>query len=313
MPSAIERAIDDLSDASVALPDALRRLLVVARRIGADDLAAWLTGELNGYDADAVLPAYRMAAQLLIKLRFDGMLGSSANMRVMGSELPDEISAFLDDMGFREPAAELEALSGGDRDLELPLPTSWVGRYRQLASDGRVPRWQGYVLNDAAVVIPGSHLKGLLDRIRSTALDLALSLEHVAADAGDNGGPTVSTQPQLGQAITVHLTQLFANGANITIGDHANVASGVGATLVQLVAGDLSALIAAASHLLSVQGVGELSAALDSDGGQPGDATRSFLSRVRSGAVVLASGVATNAAYDGLLALIHQVFPGVLT
>jgi len=313
MPSAIERAIDDLSDPAVALPDALRRLLVVARRISADDLAAWLSGELNGYETEATLPAYRIASQLPIRLRFDGMFGRTASLTVTGSELPNEISSFLDAMGFREPAAELNALSTADRDPELQLPMAWIGQYRKFASEGRVPRLQDSVLNDAAVVIPGTHLKGILDRIRSTALDLALSLENVAADAGDNGGPTVSTQPQLGQAITVHLTQLFADGATITIGDQATVAAGSGATAVRLDVGDVSALIESASQLLSLESVEALQAALESDGGQPGEATRSFLDRVRSGAVLLAAGVTTNAAYDGLLALLHQVFPGVLT
>lgn len=49
MTTALEAAIDALSDPSVTMPDALRRLLVVSRRIGAEELTAWLRGELNGY------------------------------------------------------------------------------------------------------------------------------------------------------------------------------------------------------------------------------------------------------------------------
>jgi hypothetical protein len=56
MPTALESAVDALSDPNVAVADALRRLLVVSRRIGAGDLSRWLMGELSGFGADEGSP-----------------------------------------------------------------------------------------------------------------------------------------------------------------------------------------------------------------------------------------------------------------
>ena len=68
-------------------------------------------------------------------------------------------------------------------------------------------------------------------------------------------------------------------------------------------------MLQAASAYLNGGGVDELRAALDQDGGQPGERTRGLLTNVLAGAGVLAGGVTGNAAYDGMVAL-GQVFPG---
>lgn len=83
-----------------------------------------------------------------------------------------------------------------------------------------------------------------------------------------------------------------------------------GAVAVQLQVGDLQGLLGAARSILDERGVEDLGTALGEDGGEPGDATRSFLERVRSGSYALAGGIAVNGAYDGLMALLGQVFPG---
>lgn len=88
MTTALEMAIEALSDPSVTLPDALRRLLVVSRRIGADDLSDWVRGELNGYPLDGELPTYRAGKHLPIKLRFDGPMQSSATRLVTAGPVP---------------------------------------------------------------------------------------------------------------------------------------------------------------------------------------------------------------------------------
>jgi hypothetical protein len=64
MTTAMERAVDALSDPSVGLPDALRALLVVSRRIEATELTTWLRGELDGYGPATAVPAYREGGNL---------------------------------------------------------------------------------------------------------------------------------------------------------------------------------------------------------------------------------------------------------
>lgn len=312
MTTALEMAIEALSDPSVTLPDALRHLLVVSRRIGADDLSDWVRGELNGYPLDGELPTYRTGQHLPVKLRFDGPMQSSTTRLVSAAELPAKYTGALKGVGFREPVAELESLAGGESDPELQLPLGWMAAYRRDADEGKVPAIEYMVLNHAGLALPRTHLKGILDRIKSTALDLALSLEEISPAVGDPGGPTVADDPKLAQQVQVHVTQLFATDSTITIGDNATVASAKGATAVSIEAGDIEGLLDAAAALLQPEAVTALAEALKADGNQPADATQTFLSKVKAGAVQLAGGVATNAAYDGLVGLLKQAFPGAL-
>jgi hypothetical protein len=113
----MERAIEALSDPGVSTADALRRLMVVARRIGALDLAAWIKRELAGY-ADEDVPEYRDGSGLPVAIRFDGYGGASSTRRMYPQELPVELSSVMDKFTMSMPIAELEALATGDGDGE---------------------------------------------------------------------------------------------------------------------------------------------------------------------------------------------------
>lgn len=302
----MERAIDALSDPGVSIADAMRRLLVVARRIGATDLAEWIKQELEGYSGREEIPEYRDGTSLSIAVRFDGYGGASTTRRMSRRELPTELSSVMDDFKLTMPLAELEALAegGGDSDPQTQLPAYWLQRFRDLAEENRVPHMPMFVANHAAIEVPRTYLRGLLDRVKTVALDLALDIEDVSPDAGDSGGPTVDSEPALRDTVASHMTMIFANNSTVS------VASGTGAVAVQLQVGDLDGLLSAARSILDEQGVDDLGSALRVDGGEPGDATRGFLDRVRSGSYGLAGGLAVNGAYDGLVALLSQVFPG---
>ncbi|WP_166845120.1 hypothetical protein [Isoptericola sp. BMS4] len=312
MSTALAAAIDALSDPQVRAADALRRLLVVSRRAGADELTEWLRGELSGYSETAQVPTYRSGAHLPIKVRFDGPMGSSVTRPMYPRELPDELSSFMESLWFREPIAELESLATGDSDPSLRLPNAWLALYRDLVEQGKVPTFSMMSANDAHVAMPRTHLLGSIDQVKSTALDLALSFEEVSTQIGNSGGPTASDQPQLREIVHLQIGSIYADGATITIGNEASVASGTAASVVKVQTGDVSALLDAAQPFLDSAGIEALSEALQSDGQAPAEATRSFLDRVKSGSVSLAAGVTTNAAYAGLVALLQQAFPGFL-
>jgi hypothetical protein len=237
-------------------------------------------------------------------LKFDGVRGASTTMTVGQAELPSQLTNGMDRLAFREPVAELEALSQGSGDPEMGLPMQWVMLYRHFAGEGKVPRIEWMVLNEASVGMPKTHLKGILDRVKSTALDLALSLEDVSADVGTTHGPTVATNPQLAQQITIHMTQIYA------LADNTTVAAGEGATAVRVEAGDIAGLLRAAGELLDEDGVSALAKALKADANEPAEATRTFLDKVKAGGYGLIGGLTSNGAYDGLLHLLRQVFPG---
>lgn len=313
MPTALESAIDSLSNPSVALPDALRQLLVVSRRIGAAELTTWLRGELGGYDSGIDVPQYRDGKGLPIKLRFDGPMGSSATRHLSPAELPNQLARVAESNGFREPVAELQALASGNGDPEMQLPVAWLAMYRQLIEQGKVPSIEYMVLNHASIAMPRTHLVGILDRVKSTALDLALSLEDVSPEVGDTGGPTVVSEPRLAEQIHIHLGSVYATNSTVTVGDNATVATGKKSTAISVEPGDITGLLVAAAKLLNSDGVAALAEALNDDGDRPGTSTRGFLDRVKAGAGVLAVDMTTNAAYDGLVALLQQAFPGALS
>lgn len=311
MSTALENAVDALSDPKVAVGDSLRRLLVVSRRINAAELSSWLLGELSGFSISDEVPVYRSGAHLPLKLQFDGPMGSSTTMTLTRKELPSQLTRGMEVLAFREPVAELEALSQGKRDPELALPVRWVALYRHLVSEGRVPSVEMMVLNRAAVGMPRTHLTGILDRVKSTALDLALSLEDVSPEAGRAGGPTVISEPALAQQITLQMTHIYASqNSTVTLGDNATVAPGDGAVAMRVELGDVEGLLRAARQLLDTEAVAALAEALEADGEKPADATLTFLNRVKAGGYGLVGGLTSNGAYDGLVHLLQQAFPG---
>lgn len=185
----LARAIEGLSTPGVDLPDALRWLFVVSRRLRAEDLTTWLRAELDGYPDSRPAPPYRTAEGLPIELHFVGMMHSSDKIRVTGADLPEDIGAALRKQPMRQPVAELAALAAGDSEVGGDLPPGWIHLYRQhIEESGSVPHISTMVLNHARILVPRTYLLGILDRVKSNALDLALDLEQVAADAGDTGG-----------------------------------------------------------------------------------------------------------------------------
>lgn len=303
MSTALENAVDSLSDPSVSTADALRRLMVISRRIGATDLSAWIRSELDGYSPDQIVPAHRRGDSLPIAIRFDGYAGAHVTRRIAQRELPEEL-AITSGVHVRQPVAEIAALCGGDQegDPQVQLPLMWLARYRDLAEEGGVPYMPMMVANHAAVIAPRTHLVGILDRVKSVALDLALDLEDVSTEVGAPGGPTVESVPALASAVTVNLHQIFASNSSVSIGDSS--------TVVDIRIGSLEDLLRAAGSVLSPEGVDALADAIRSDGGEPSERTRSLLRRVRGGAFALGGGLATNAAYDGMIRLIGAAFPG---
>jgi hypothetical protein len=320
---ALETAIGSLSAPNVPLPDALRGLLVVSRRIGAEELTLWLGRELRGYytqgDAAAPdLPAYRNGGWP-IKLVFNGPFQSSSTSAITEEDLPERLRGVSDAVGLRQPIAELEALAVGEDDPEIPLPAWWMGLFGQAMSRGEVRHPIGFVLNHASVVLPRTYMRGVLDQIRTTALDLALGIEEIAPDAGEAGGPTVANDPRLDREIHVHMTNIYSIGGPVTVGDNAivstgdnaTIATGEGATAIRVEPGDIAGLLQAAREIIEDDGVIALWDAIQTDGGEPAAATKSFLDRVNAGSVVLESGITTNAAYAGLVELLQQTFPSM--
>ncbi|MDM8085126.1 hypothetical protein QUV83_10150 [Cellulomonas cellasea] len=295
--SRLATLIDQAADGSRSLSDVIRQVKILAARIGDDTLARWATNELNGYGQDQDLPEYRARRHLPARGTWSGPGGLSVPGQVSPAGIAEDFLTIFS-TEFREPVAELERLSTGDRDPMIKWDPYQVNEYDRRTRNGEGgARIELLVLSEAWLVVPRTMLAGILDKIRTRVLDLALALEDVAPDAGEPGGPTVADH-QLGSVV-----QTF----NITVnGDGANIATGEGARQRSTVKkGDLADLVRAARELgLSAEHATEFGAAVQADGGVVGARTRTFVERVRVGAIALAGDVAANVAASGLLELV---------
>lgn len=233
----------------------------MARRMGAADLTAWLRAELNGYSDKEELPDYRWATGLPIRLIFDGLFGSRQSYNVSPGDIPESLGNELSKLGLRQPIAELEALASGEENPRTELPAAWLELYRYNISEGKAPHMEGMLLNRASVIVPRTHLLGAIDRIRTSALDLALSLEELSPDVGEANGPRVSDSPVLGDTINLYMTKIFNNDGALSIGPSGS------ATKVDI--DKIEVIVNESGRFLSPNSVDELRRAISEDGGRP--------------------------------------------
>lgn len=156
-------------------------------------------------------------------------------------------------------------------------------------------------LISAKQTIPQNAIRGIIDSVRTTALQFALELERVSPKAGEPDGPTTA-DPEV---------RLVTNNFNFTInGDGNNIAAGSDIRQRAVVnKGDVDSLVRAAVELgLRSDAVADLKAAVESDGPKPGKATSAFISRIREGAYALAGGVSSNLAADGLIQAVGSFY-----
>lgn len=302
MGNTLARAIDALNAPSVALPDGLRGLLIVATRMKSVPLKNWLRSELHGYVAEDKVPSYREDLQVAVRMRFEGYAGMSSTIDLRPFDIPERLRAITKGMDLRQSTAEIETLVQGNADSMIKLPACWVQQYRNLAEEGKAIGVEMMVLNDARILISRNALMGMLDSIRTFAIEMALDVEGIAPEAGEAGGPTVDSDPELARSVDMIVNNIY--GDVITAqGDSVNVASGAGAVAVQLSNEGMDALLEKARHYLTEESVGDLEEALLKDGKSKGRHTDAFLERLKNGSVSLLNGVVVSGAYDGIKTL----------
>lgn len=306
----LEKAVEELSGSTAELPNALRRLMVVAARIRAKDLSQWLESELDGYGTDSPVPEYRRGTPAL-RLTYRGPMQSQRTIIVGPWDLPESLRLDEGWGDLRQSVAELSALQGAESDPQAQLPVTWLHAARTEIEAGTMATVGMMVLDGAAVVFHRTRLATVLDQVQTMALRFVLALEEASAEAGKVGGPTVSTDPEVAAVVEGMTIHLHGDHASVVIGKGNAMAAGSGAQAI-VAAGDVTALLREVREVVGSDGVAALQSALTADGGVGGSEVRSWLDRVKNGSFVLASGMTTNGAYDTLRALLEKAFPGLL-
>lgn len=296
----LDDIIDGASSDAVTTTNLLRKVQTLAHRVDAATLRAWARAELDGYASGDLLPAYRGPFDASVQGVWSGPMGASARVGVSSIGVPDELSSLFK-MDFRQGLAEIEQLSASGSDLSSPWDPYGVGRYNELIAAGVVPHMQWMSLASASRVVTPALLRGIVESVRTQALELALDLQAANASAGEVGGPT-RQDPAVDRAVVMNINHIY--------GDGANVAQGSGITQTSTVTkGDVAGLAAALSKLLTdPKVIGEAIAIITGDDPEPEKRTK--LQKVgdviRRGSVSLAGGIASDVAADRLLELAGQ-------
>jgi len=291
--------LDDIqvaaTDPSHSLSDLLRKSQILAFRLRHEPFREWVAHELNGYPDDAGLPDYRGSLRGEIKADLAGMFGRAAkNVAVPLTNIPEEVRDRAVQFKFYQGVAMLESLIGDARrtgETRVMSPFS-----AELAA--LTPVWQDYQTISMWLEVPIASVVGILDQVRSRALEFVLEIETENPEAGATA--TKDPPVPLARADAIFNTVIYGG----------QVALGPGAT-VSVTPGDLGSLMA----YLDAQGVAkedraELEAALKADKNRLGQRVKGWLGEMAVKTASFGGGVAENAA-GGLIAAAVIRFLGV--
>ncbi|MBB2921313.1 hypothetical protein [Cellulomonas cellasea] len=231
----LEQIIDGASG-EASISSLLRQLRVLASRTGGATLDAWVSSELNGYGPDEPLPPYRGPFRLAAFGHFLGSFGAQMkDAQIPPSTFPEELRSVSFDQFLRNGIAEIEEMSKSPITV-LGWPADFVQLYNEGLASGLIQPFlrRDFVCVQVKTPLPSHILIGILDAVRSRALDIALHLEREAPAAGQLSAST----EERARAITI-INNHITGPANVAIGS-----PGSTLTVTPPARGDTDALIA---------------------------------------------------------------------
>ena len=299
--SLLDDIIDGATDDSVSTSNLLRKVQVAAARLGAEEVVTWVKHELNGYPSVNGLPPYRSARNMIVQGVFTGPMRSSLTHELPRPNVDKAAWSKWFQSAFVQPVAELEAFADEDGDSRFEWPAYIVKRYEATGTF----RFEYHVLYSVHQVLTRQMLRGLVDSIRTAALDFAIALQLVNPDAGSVGGPTVESDSEVASVVYNVTNNVTGHGTNIAAGSSITQTSTINA-------GDRDGLREELTKVgLDAAAVEEFADALDADGSIEGPQVKSFLSRVKSGAVKVSTDVGIKVV-TGQIAALAMEYLGTL-
>lgn len=277
--SLLEELIDGASCDTVPVATLLRKAKVLAVRLQTGQLGEWVEYELVGYPSEVTLPEYRGPFRTEVRGHFGGPFGSGLqNAPIPSIGFPQNFrEGSLFNIEFREAIVELERLAKSTSVLRAEWPADAVAMTNSLIESGEVQLYEGLGLQQAWRAVSATQLTSIVDTVRTRILDLALSLEQVAPDAGQPGAD-IPPSEKVHQVVT----NVFGGTPNIAI-----ASSDVDQTISLPSAGDEEGLLAYLSQLgIVTEDLERLRVALAEDaadetsGEEPGPRVNEWLGRV---------------------------------
>jgi hypothetical protein len=250
------------TDPAQSLSDLLRKCQILAFRLRHEPFKTWVGHELNGYPNEVTPPPYRTSLRGDIKATLAGPFGASGqNVPVPISLFPAEVRDQATRFDFYQGVAALEstvadAKSGGHTAIQSMFPVEIAAR---------LEIWQGYQTMNMWLEVPIAAVVGVLDQVRSRALEFVLEIEAENPEAG----ATATAEPPVSLARADAIFNTVIYGGQVAIGPKATV---------NVTPGDLASLMA----YLEGQGVAatdraELEAALKADKDKLGPRVKAWL------------------------------------
>ena len=285
----LEGIIAGATDDSVSTNNLLRKVQVVAHYLKAEEVSGWVKSELNGFSNVDSLPRYRAGLTVPVVGKWAGYFGTSMDQFLSSVGLPKDAEAVLFHASLTQPIAELEDLAALSEDPSQLWDAWQVGQYTRWNAEGKGVWMEDMNLISARRVVTRASIRGVIDTIRNTALDLALSLHTTDINAGTLNGPTMADSP-IASTVNHFTTNVYGHGANIAFGDNATQRS-------KVVANDVESLVTAARAAgLSEEGLTELRAAAEASGEERSSKFKSLLLKMKTGVLLMGAEVTSEVA-----------------
>lgn len=200
-------------DGALDLSNLLRKCRILAQRLNNSDLKSWVMQELDGYQPDAPLPAYRILSKVLILGDYFGAFSSEMrNVAIPISAIPEEFRDSIAGLRLIEGVKKIQDMIAHAKDgaLRISIPPE---AYRVIKNE-RVRA--DMVLGSAIKIINTATLHGILDSIRNRILCFTLELESEAPNTGDPLEGLRINKPDIIQQI--YTTHILGNVGNISQG-----------------------------------------------------------------------------------------------
>lgn len=287
MATLLDQIIDGSSDEGVKTPDLLRKVQVAATRIGAPGVVDWVKQELQGYTDDSDLPSYRKM-QTAVMGHFTGPMQSQIK-----KQLPP-YPGFEDDffIEMRQPLITLQSFAEAEEDAQLQWPIWRVEEYEKTGAFAI----QFYGLFGAWNVITRQSLLGVIDTVRSKAMEFALELQESFPDAGSVDGPSVATNTAVAPIVFNTTNNIYGHGANIATGSDIAQKS--------VVKGNPEEFKRQLKSLgLSDAEAEQFTQVIDEEQSIDKPRTKAFLEKVRAGSIAVGTAVPSNVIAGSLVEL----------
>jgi AbiTii len=184
MSALLDDIINLAVDGNQPLPDILRKCVLLGHDLKNERLKAWANQELNGYESDKGLPAYR-----IVPAEAKGNFVGPFHAQYLRHNIPP-IALEKGHRGFAETMYLLQSVSAyadiinASKATHGSMALGWPANMVVYYQDKLIPGW---ICHSAWQEIPASALVEILDTIRNHALNMAIAIrdELGASSAGD--------------------------------------------------------------------------------------------------------------------------------